>query len=92
LDAGFKNHSSIAPLLTHYLLDVVAFQDDVEALKGDVALARKEANEAKRKVDKLDGKSGPSSNNKVAKRGGAGRGNGNNTAPGNNTGSNNAEE
>lgn len=87
LDAGFKNHSSIAPLLTQYLLDIVAFGDELEGIREEVAIARKEANEAKRKVDKLEGKSSAPSP-KATKRGGgagrgiggAGRGNANNAA------------
>jgi hypothetical protein len=49
---GFKGHPAVAPLLTRFLLNIVAFQDDVIKLRVDVAKSLKESNEAKRIADK----------------------------------------
>jgi hypothetical protein len=52
MDQGFKGHPAVAPLLTRFLLDIVAFQDDVARVSGTADKALKEANEAKRIADK----------------------------------------
>jgi hypothetical protein len=52
MDHNFKNHPAVSPLLTRFLLDIVAFQDDVEKLKTEVDKSNKESSEAKRTADK----------------------------------------
>jgi hypothetical protein len=52
MEHGFKGHPAVAPLLTRFLLDIVAFQDDLLKLKVDVDKCLKEVNEAKRNADK----------------------------------------
>jgi hypothetical protein len=52
MQEGFKGHSAVAPLLTGFLLDIVAFSDDLVKLKKVAENAAKEANEAKRVADK----------------------------------------
>ena len=54
LDHNFKNHPKVGPMLTHFLLDVVSFHDDVDPLVKDVQKAVSEATQAKRKLDTLE--------------------------------------
>ena len=54
LDHNFKNHPKVGPMLTHFLLDVVSFHDDVNPIVDDVKKALSEAQQAKRKVDAVE--------------------------------------
>ena len=54
LDHEFKNHPKVGPMLTHFLLDVVSFHDNVDPLIKDVQKAVTEAGQAKRKLDALE--------------------------------------
>lgn len=56
LASDFKNHTAIAPLLMQYLLDIVAFKDDLDSYKNDAAKALEEATSAKRKSDNAESK------------------------------------
>ena len=50
----FKNHPKVGPMLTHFLLDVVSFHDDVNPIVDDVKKALSDAQQAKRKVDAVE--------------------------------------
>ena len=54
LDHNFKNHPKVGPMLTHFLLDVVSFHDDVNPIVDDVKKALSEAQQAKRKADAVE--------------------------------------
>ena len=54
LDHNFKNHPKVGPMLTHFLLDVVSFHDDVNPIVDDVKKALNDAQQAKRKVDAVE--------------------------------------
>ena len=54
LDHNFKNHPKVGPMLTHFLLDVVSFHDDVNPIVDDVKKALSDAQQAKRKVDAVE--------------------------------------
>ena len=54
LEHEFKNHPKVGPMLTHFLLDVVSFHDDVDPLIKDVQKAVSDAGQAKRKLDALE--------------------------------------
>ena len=54
LEHNFKNHPKVGPMLTHFLLDVVSFHDDVNPILDDVKKALSEAQQAKRKADAVE--------------------------------------
>ena len=54
VDHQFKNHPKVGLMLTHFLLDVVSFHDDVNPIVDDVKKALSDAQQAKRKVDAVE--------------------------------------
>ena len=54
LEHNFKNHPKVGPMLTHFLLDVVSYHDDVTPILDDVKKALTDAQQAKRKVDAIE--------------------------------------
>ena len=54
LEHNFKNHPKVGPMLTHFLLDVVSYHDDVTPILDDVKKALADAQQAKRKVDAIE--------------------------------------
>ncbi|KAL7563417.1 hypothetical protein ACA910_016513 [Epithemia clementina (nom. ined.)] len=50
----FRNQPEVGPMLTHFLLDVVCFQDEVKTISANASQALTESQQCKHKIDALE--------------------------------------